>query len=204
MSAKESPIKSDIEEENKETEVPENTIELETPRASADLGESLNVAKLPNYLSVEPKPFDPEEYETEIDDGVTDEEGRARLKSKVENTIRWRYVKDEAGNIMTDEFGEKIRESNARMVKWSDGSLSLHVGSEIFEISSVPIKEHSHLYIRQGAVLQGQAVLSASAEKDYKSDEEEEWKRKRLQKAKKLADSDDDSSSAEQEPSASQ
>ncbi|KAF6033669.1 hypothetical protein EB796_008020 [Bugula neritina] len=52
----------------------------------------------------------------------------------------WRYVKDEAGNIMTDEFGEKIRESNARMVKWSDGSLSLHVGSEIFEISSVPIK----------------------------------------------------------------
>jgi len=60
---------------------------------------------------------------------------------------------------MTDEFGEKIRESNARMVKWSDGSLSLHVGSEIFEISSVPIKEHSHLYIRQGAVLQGQAVF---------------------------------------------
>jgi len=60
---------------------------------------------------------------------------------------------------MTDESGEKMRESNARMIKWSDGSLSLQVGSEIFDVSSMPIKDHSHLYIRQGTGLQGQAVF---------------------------------------------
>ncbi|KAF6023305.1 hypothetical protein EB796_018395 [Bugula neritina] len=72
---------------------------------------------------------------------------------------RWRYVKDEAGNIKTDEFGEKMRESNAKMVKWSDGSLSLHLGSEIFDVFSMPMQDHNHLYIRQGTGLQGQAMF---------------------------------------------
>ena len=80
-------------------------------------------------------------YEDEIDeDEVMDEEGRTRLKlkvfdcsslilifaqvpiiSQVENTIRWRTVKDEEGNDVVDEFGEPVRESNARFVRWSDG-----------------------------------------------------------------------------------
>ena len=38
---------------------------------------------------METRPFDPNSYEDEIDeDEVMDEEGRARLKLKVENTIR--------------------------------------------------------------------------------------------------------------------
>ena len=40
---------------------------------------------------------------------------------QVENTMRWRPVKDEEGNEVRDELGEIKRESNARMVKWSDG-----------------------------------------------------------------------------------
>ena len=45
--------------------------------------------KLPNFLSVDCRPFDPEHYEDEIEDEDSlDEEGRARLKLKVENTIR--------------------------------------------------------------------------------------------------------------------
>ena len=35
--------------------------------------------------------------------------------------MRWRPVKDEEGNEVRDELGEIKRESNARMVKWSDG-----------------------------------------------------------------------------------
>ena len=36
--------------------------------------------KLPNFLSVETRPFDPETHEDEIDEEETlDEEGRARL-----------------------------------------------------------------------------------------------------------------------------
>ena len=58
-----------------------------------DLGRELHFVKLPNFLSVETRPYDPAFYEDEIDeDEVLDEEGRARLKLKVENTIRWRRV----------------------------------------------------------------------------------------------------------------
>ena len=36
---------------------------------------------------------------------------------------RWRFAKNpQTGEFLIDEFGEKIRESNARMVKWSDGT----------------------------------------------------------------------------------
>lgn len=60
------------------------------------------------------RPFDPQYYEDEFEDEeMLDEEGRTRLKLKVENTIRWRTRRDEEGN--------EIKESNARIVKWSDG-----------------------------------------------------------------------------------
>ena len=63
--------------------------------------------------------------------------------SQVENTIRWRYSQDEHGN--------DIRESNARIVRWSDGSMSLYLGSEIFDICRQPLSgEFSHLFVRQG------------------------------------------------------
>ena len=42
--------------------------------------QELNFVKLPNFLSVETRPFDPETHEDEIDEEETlDEEGRARL-----------------------------------------------------------------------------------------------------------------------------
>lgn len=104
-------------------------------------------------MSVETRPFDHETYEDEIDEEETlDEEGRARLKLKVENTIRWK-------DYMNDE-GKMVKESNARFVRWSDGSMSLHLGSEIFNVYKQPLQgDHNHLYIRQGTGLQGQAVF---------------------------------------------
>lgn len=39
---------------------------------------------MPNFLSVETRPFDPNFYEDELDeDEILDEEGRTRLKLKV-------------------------------------------------------------------------------------------------------------------------
>uniref|UniRef100_A0A669PQ53 RNA polymerase-associated protein LEO1 n=1 Tax=Phasianus colchicus TaxID=9054 RepID=A0A669PQ53_PHACC len=70
----------------------------------------------------------------------------------LENTIRWRMRRDEEGN--------EIRESNARIVKWSDGSMSLHLGNEVFDVYKAPLQgDHNHLFIRQGTGLQGQAVF---------------------------------------------
>ena len=40
---------------------------------------------------------------------------------QVENTIRWRYARDELGNVKYDQLGNQEKESNARVVRWSDG-----------------------------------------------------------------------------------
>lgn len=122
-------------EEDKEPEevVPETKIEHEIPYIRADVGKEFHFVKLPNFLSVEPRPYDPQTYEDELEDEETlDEEGRARLKLKVENTIRWRTAFDKEGNA--------FKESNARMVRWSDGSISLHLGSEIFDVHRQPLQ----------------------------------------------------------------
>lgn len=132
---------------------PETRIEVDVPKINTDLGKELNFVKLPNFLSVETHPFDPETYEDEVDEEETmDEEGRARLKLRVENTIRWRTE--------FNDTGDAVRESNAKMVRWSDGSLSLYLGSEIFDVYKQPLQgDHNHLFIRQGTGLQGQAVF---------------------------------------------
>lgn len=140
-------------DEEEEEPIQETRIDVEVPKISTNLGNEVHFVKLPNFLSVDCRPFDPETYEDEIEDEDTlDEEGRARLKLKVENTIRWR--------INFDENGKAIRESNARMVKWSDGSMSLHLGNEIFDVHKQPLQgDFNHLFIRQGTGLQGQAVF---------------------------------------------
>ena len=44
--------------------------------------------------------------------------------------------------------------------RWSDGSMSLHLGSEIFDVYKQPLQgDFNHLFIRQGTGLQGQAVF---------------------------------------------
>lgn len=146
-------IDDDDEKDNEPEPPPETRIDVEMPKITTDLGKEIHFVKLPNFLSVETRPFDTETYEDEIDEEETlDEEGRARLKLKVENTIRWR-------NVFNDE-SKLIKESNARFVKWSDGSMSLHLGSEIFDVYKQPLQgDHNHLYIRQGTGLQGQAVF---------------------------------------------
>ena len=73
----------------------------QVPKIQTDLGKEIHFVKLPNFLSVESRPFDGETYEDEMDDEATqqDEEGRTRLKLKVENTIRWRQGFDKEGEL---------------------------------------------------------------------------------------------------------
>lgn len=129
------------------------TIPVEIPKINTNLGEQINFVRFPNFLSVEPKPFDAEHYEDEHEeDDDLDEEGRTRLKLKVENTIRWRKVTQPDG---TDKI-----ESNAKIVRWSDGTQSLILGNEKYDIQSMKLKgDFNHLFIRQGTGLQGQAVF---------------------------------------------
>lgn len=104
-----------MQEEDKDKEEepeppPETRIDVEIPKITTDLGREIHFVKLPNFLSVETRPFDHETYEDEIDEEETlDEEGRARLKLKVENTLRWKESFSNEGKV--------IKESNARFVK---------------------------------------------------------------------------------------
>lgn len=138
---------SDEDKADEESELP-----VEMPLTDIKLGENLNLIKLPNFVSIDTRPFDAETYEDEIEDDneITDDEGRARLKLKVENTIRWKHALDEQGNL--------IKQSNSKIVRWSDGTMSLFVGSEEFDIIQAPLTgAHSHLYVKHGAGIQGQA-----------------------------------------------
>ncbi|RIA92929.1 Leo1-like protein [Glomus cerebriforme] len=93
------------------------------------------IAKLPNFFTYCNQAYAPESY-TEEDDykhGNT-------IRLGAENTIRWRYKRNEMG-------GEtEVKESNTKMIKWSDGSMSLLIGEEMFLINSHDIsKQHTFL-----------------------------------------------------------
>ncbi|KAM5530229.1 hypothetical protein V8D89_016117 [Ganoderma adspersum] len=91
------------------------------------------VIRIPNFIKLDSKPFHSETYigpEQEEEDAHHPESLREKsmsIKLKVENTLRWRWSKD--------EFGQDRKQSNSRIVRWSDGSLSLQLGKELFDIS---------------------------------------------------------------------
>ena len=75
-------MRSQGKKEKKEEE--ETRIDVTIPYCRFSLGSELFFVKMPNFLSIERKPFDPSMYEDEMEeDEVLDEEGRARLKLKV-------------------------------------------------------------------------------------------------------------------------
>lgn len=143
----------DAEDVTRDDEEEEETrIDVTIPYCRFSLGSELYFVKMPNFLSIERKPFDPSSFEDEMEeDEVLDEEGRARLKLKVENTIRWRFRKDKDGN--------EVKESNARVVRWSDGSTSLLLG-EVFDVHKNNIDGNfNHLFVQQGTGLQAQSIF---------------------------------------------
>ncbi|KAK2463663.1 hypothetical protein APHAL10511_004414 [Amanita phalloides] len=100
------------------------------PRSSDD---SNWVIKLPNYVRVDTKPFHPDTYigpeqeDEEFQQSETVREKSMSIKLRVENTVRWRWTKD--------ENGRDIKQSNSRIIRWSDGTLSLRLGKELFDIN---------------------------------------------------------------------
>ncbi|KAG6865709.1 hypothetical protein C0991_012525 [Blastosporella zonata] len=89
------------------------------------------VIRMPNFVKVDSKPFHPETYmgpEHDDDELAGDIRERSMsIKLKVENTVRWRWIKD--------EDGVDRRQSNSRIIRWSDGTLSLRLGKELFDIN---------------------------------------------------------------------
>ncbi|CUA77130.1 RNA polymerase-associated protein LEO1 [Pongo abelii] [Rhizoctonia solani] len=84
--------------------------------------------RMPNFLKLDTKPFHTETYEGPQDEYEGEERKESAIMLDVTNTIRWRWIQG--------ENGEMKKQSNARIVKWSDGSMSLQLGTELFDINS--------------------------------------------------------------------
>jgi RNA polymerase-associated protein LEO1 len=103
---------------------PEKATVLESVRPSEDL--TLHMTKLPNLVAIQPAAFE---------EGLhVEHEEEEQYKGYVQNMIRWRYKRTAQGELERDEKGQLIRESNSRIVQWSDGSFTLHIGKEVFDV----------------------------------------------------------------------
>ncbi|KAF8705594.1 Leo1-like protein, partial [Rhizoctonia solani] len=84
--------------------------------------------RLPSFLKLDTKPFHTETYEGPQDEYEGEDKKESAIMLDVTNTIRWRWIQG--------EDGEMKKQSNARIVKWSDGSMSLQLGTELFDINA--------------------------------------------------------------------
>ncbi|KAF6171381.1 hypothetical protein GIB67_009522 [Kingdonia uniflora] len=128
-------------------------LELEIPlRLPPGLPDKMNMIRISNIMGIEPKPFDPKTY-TEEDMFETDESGSKKRIRLENNVVRWRSVHKPDGT--------KSYESNARFVKWSDGSIQLLIGNEVLDISVQEAQhDQAHLFLRHGkGILQSQGKL---------------------------------------------
>lgn len=94
-------------------------------------------ARLPNLLQYRAEAFDLENFDEKLEDEMLqnregiriDDEGLRSLLT-TSNTIRWRW------SNKRDINGIRKPESNARVVRWSDGTSSLQLGSEFYDITT--------------------------------------------------------------------
>ncbi|UZJ51507.1 hypothetical protein CBS101457_000827 [Exobasidium rhododendri] len=116
------------------TEIQEASFTL--PSLPFRRGLSHYFARLPNLLQYRSEVFEEDTFDEEKEDellqnkdGIRIDDAGLRSLLTTSNTIRWRWTDE------VDEEGVKIPESNARIVKWSDGSSSLQLGSEFYDIT---------------------------------------------------------------------
>ncbi|KAI3736860.1 hypothetical protein L2E82_26847 [Cichorium intybus] len=108
--------------------------------------EKMNMIKVSNIMGIDPKPFDPKTFVDE-DAFIADDNKRIRLEN---NIVRHRAVRNPDGT--------KSYESNARFIRWSDGSLQLQIGNEVLDISVQDAQhDQAHLFLRhEKGILQSQ------------------------------------------------
>ncbi|GAN07075.1 hypothetical protein MAM1_0147d06565 [Mucor ambiguus] len=96
------------------------------------------LAKLPRFLDIEVNPFVSDEFEVQIEEGLTEAQEQESIREQIENTIRWRRVL---------ENGYETMQSNAHLVEWEDGRVSMMLGDECFDVGSKPVGNQEHAYL---------------------------------------------------------
>lgn len=110
-----------------EAELPRHVIPYKTTIEESKIMQS----RLPPFLKVDSKNFDPQQFLQKFNDRLNDPNldtsDKTTLSLFDESTIRWRYTKDPKTGLIT-------KESNATIVEWEDGSMSLKIGDEYCDI----------------------------------------------------------------------
>lgn len=112
-------------------------------------------ATLPNVIGVQDQPFDPATFDVnELPSrraSGTDQQKSTPSEMGIESrmlpvsTIRWKLAQTEPG-------GPRRPVSNTRLVKWSDGSVSLRVGEEHFEVLMSDIHSEEFIFNIPGSL----------------------------------------------------
>ncbi|XP_013613371.1 PREDICTED: protein LEO1 homolog [Brassica oleracea var. oleracea] len=114
--------------------------------------EKMNMIKVSNIMGIDPKPFDAKTFVEE--DTFESEEPGGKMRIRLANNIvRHRLVKGRDGKTYS--------ESNARFVRWSDGSLQLLIGNEVLDITEQDARQdQNHLLVKhEKGILQSQGKI---------------------------------------------
>ena len=115
------------------------------------------VVRMPTFMNVQDKCFDESTHDDKAEEDLF--RGAAAI-------IRWRYVLDEQGAVKLDASGQPMRESNARLVKFTDGSMQLVVGDAVFDTELLPAS-NTYTYVQVRAATEpvdpGKGQASAPA-----------------------------------------
>lgn len=104
------------------------------------------LCKVPNFLHIEHRPFDPATFQHEVDGDEKAYEETGTVKLRVENALRWRFHPDSQDRSRTAPM-----QTNVRMLKWSDGTESLAVGGEIFDIAYKSLLDEKQYLVMETA-----------------------------------------------------
>ena len=99
--------------------VQQATLKIPAPVALSD-AVSVHVTKLPNLMGIQTQPFDAETYLPSAED--------EDFGPSAASLVRWRYQNPQ------EKGDDAPIESNTRLVEWEDGSFTLHIGKEAFEM----------------------------------------------------------------------
>ena len=129
----------------------------------SDAKHHIDVLRLPKTISVSNRAYNPATYDEAAEDAGLAVGGRLGAR---EALLRFRFKRDAAGHLVKDAAGLPVRESNAQFVQWDDGSITLHVGREVFAAASAPAEgDRSTLFARvtatTGKAARRETVLEA-------------------------------------------
>ena len=88
----------------------------------------LCLVKMPNIITIRAREYTPENIEQEMDECSQD-------KAMYQNAIRWRNAPATVASGLLSGATAMRKQTNAKLVEWDDGSLTLYIGKEMFAVS---------------------------------------------------------------------